>query len=458
MRGKLAMNEQRQIWTVSELTARIKEILETQFPAFWVEGEISNFRISSAGHAYFTLKDETAQLKAVLFKGKGRRVRFEPQDGLQVLAFGGLDLYAPRGEYQLVVELLEPKGLGALQLAFEQLKAKLAAEGLFDAERKRPLPRFPKKIGLVTSPGGAAIQDILQILSRRFADLHILIAPVRVQGEEAAGEIVAALQDLNSLGDLDVIIVARGGGSLEDLWAFNEEAVARAIATSKVPVISAVGHETDVTVADFVADLRAPTPSGAAELVVEEKQAVVKWLADLYDRLTRSVRHRIRRHQEQVEFLARRRVLVDPTRPVRDLERRLDDLTARLSAGLSVARQEARHRALLATNSLLSLSPLARISSVAQLLDQVSGCLHSGIRHSTERARDRLRTAAGQLDSLSPLAVLRRGYSLTRLPSGEIVRSGRQVSIGSFIEVLLHEGTLGARVTEVKERDDRPQV
>ena len=452
------MSEDRHVWTVSELTARIKERLEAEFPAFWVEGEISNFRVSNAGHAYFTLKDETASLKAVLFKGKARRVRFEPADGLHVLAFGGLDLYAQRGEYQLVVELLEPKGLGALQLAFEQLKAKLAAEGLFAPARKRPLPRFPRKLGIVTSPGGAAIRDILQIISRRFADLHIVIAPVRVQGEEAAREIVAGIQDLNSLGDLDVIIVARGGGSLEDLWAFNEEVVARAVAGSKAPVISAVGHETDWTIADFVADLRAPTPSGAAELVVEEKEAVGELVADLYDRLKRVVIQRIARHRERVESLARRRVLTDPARPVRDLERRLDELTARLAAGLTAARREAHHRALLATNSLLSKSPLARISSTATLLEQLDGRLHSGIRHSAERMRHRLRTAVGQLDSLSPLAVLRRGYSLTRLPSGEIVRSGRQVGPGSEIEVLLHEGTLGARVTKVRERDDRPQV
>jgi len=452
------MSDEQRIWTVSELTARIKEVLEAQFPAFWVEGEISNFRTSSAGHAYFTLKDETAQLKAVLFKGKGRRIRFEPEDGLQVLAFGGLDLYAPRGEYQLVVELLEPKGLGALQLAFEQLKAKLAAEGLFDPERKRPLPRFPRKIGVVTSPGGAAVRDILQIIARRFADLHIVIAPVRVQGDEAPGEIVEALHDLNRLGDLDVIIVARGGGSLEDLWAFNDEAVARAIAASKVPVISAVGHETDVTIADFVADLRAPTPSGAAELVVEEKETVTLGLVGLYDRLTRSARQRVLRHRERVELLARRRVLTDPARPVRDLARRLDELTARLAVGLVGARREARHRALLATNSLLSRTPLARISGGAQLLDQVGGRLHSAMEHSAERARHRLGTVVGQLDSLSPLGVLRRGYSLTRLPSGEIVRSSRQVEPGRDVLVLLHEGTLGARVTEVRERDDRPQV
>jgi exodeoxyribonuclease VII large subunit len=452
------MNATRHVWTVSELTARLKELLEAQFPAFWVEGEISNFRISGAGHAYFTLKDEASQLRAVLFKSKARRVRFEPGDGLQVLAFGGLDLYAQRGEYQLVVELLEPKGLGSLQLAFEQLKAKLAAEGLFDPGRRRPLPRFPKKIGVVTSPGGAAIRDILKILSRRFADLHIVIAPVRVQGEEAPFEIVGGLQDLNRLGDLDVIILARGGGSLEDLWAFNDETVARAIAASKVPVISAVGHETDVTIADFVADLRAPTPSGAAELVVEEKQAVVESLLGLYDRLRRAVSQQVSRYRERVELLRRRRVLTDPARPLRDRERRLDELTGRLNMAVVARGREARHRVSLATNSLRSGSPLARISSGAALLDQIGGRLYATIARAAERERERLRAAAGQLDSLSPLAVLRRGYSLTRLPSGEIVRSARQAPPGSAVEILLHEGTLGCRVTEARERDDRPQV
>ncbi len=452
------MNENRPVLTVSELTARIKELLEAQFPAFWVEGEISNLRVPASGHAYFTLKDEFAQIKAVLFRNRSRRVRFEPEDGLHVLAFGSLDVYAVRGEYQLVVELLEPKGLGALQLAFAQLKARLAAEGLFDQARKRSLPRFPRRIGIVTSPTGAALRDILKVLHRRFADLHLLIAPVRVQGEEAPGEVVQALVDLSRVEDLDVIIVARGGGSLEDLWAFNEEAVARAIAASKVPVISAVGHETDVTIADFVADVRAPTPSGAAELVVQEKAAVVAELGDLRSRLIRSVSQRVERHQAVLDALVRRRVLMDPARPLRDLHRRMDDLSLGLAAGLRGCGARARQRMLLATNALYSRTPLARIVAGARLAEQLEGRLRVGAAHAVERSRHRLGSAVGQLDSLSPLSVLRRGYSLTRLPTGEIVRSGRQVGRGSPIEVLLHEGVLDCLVEKVRERDDRLQV
>src|SRR5216684_3755323 len=262
---------ERRVYTVSELTGQIKGTLEGAFPAVWVEGEISNLRMPSSGHAYFTLKDEGAQLSAVLFRGRGRRVRFEPEDGMHVLAFGGLDVYAARGQYQLVVELMEPQGLGALQLAFEQLKRKLEAEGLFDEGRKRKLPVFPRVIGIVTSPTGAAIRDMLNIIGRRFGDLHILIAPVRVQGDGAPGEIIQALLNLQAVAELDVIIVGRGGGSIEDLWAFNDEGVARAIVDCRVPVVSAVGHEIDVTIADLVADARAPTPSAAAALVVPKK-------------------------------------------------------------------------------------------------------------------------------------------------------------------------------------------
>jgi len=301
----------RAVLTVSELTARLREALEERFPAVWVEGEISNYRLYGSGHAYFTLKDADAQLRAVLFRNRMRRIRFEPTDGLHVMAFGSIEVYPQRGEYQLVVELLEPKGLGALQLAFEQLKARLQAEGLFDPARKRELPRFPRKIGIVTSPSGAAIRDMLRVIGRRFGELHIVIAPCRVQGEGAAAEIAQGLRELNGLGDVDVIIVGRGGGSLEDLWAFNEEVVARAIAASKVPVVSAVGHEVDFTIADFVADLRAPTPSAAAELVVREKQAVVDALVQLRARLERVA-----------------------ARPLRDLERRVDELTVRLRRGM----------------------------------------------------------------------------------------------------------------------------
>ena len=450
---------ERVVCTVGELAMRIKAQLEDQFPAVWVEGEISNLRIPSSGHAYFTLKDDTAQLRCVLFRGRGRRVAFQPEDGMQVLAFGGLDVYLARGEYQLVVELLEPKGVGALQLAFEQLKRRLEAEGLFDAARKRPLPPFPRTIGIVTSPTGAAIRDMLHVIDRRFADLRILITPVRVQGEEAPGEIVAALRDLQAVEDLDVIIVGRGGGSIEDLWAFNDERVARAIAGCRVPVISGVGHETDFTIADFVADLRAPTPSAAAELVVQEKLQVARALVSLYEALKQAMASRLERDRERVEVLGKRRVLTDAARALRDLYRRVDELTSRLTRAVRGSERQATHRLSLARNALRSLNPVARIANGTVLLAQLRGRLASAAVHSVKVSQHRFDAAVGRLDSLSPLAVLGRGYSLTRLlPSGVIVRSAAQTRPGDAIEILLHQGAVEARVERLKERDDRHQV
>jgi exodeoxyribonuclease VII large subunit len=449
---------ERRVFTVSELTLGLKATLEEAFPAVWVEGEISNLRTPGSGHAYFTLKDEGAQLSAVLFRGRGRRVRFDLEDGMQVLAFGGLDVYAARGQYQLVVEMMEPKGLGALQLAFEQLKRKLEAEGLFDEARKRPLPAFPRVIGVVTSPTGAAIRDILNIIGRRFGDLRIIIAPVRVQGDEAPGEVVKALENLQTVPDLDVIIVGRGGGSIEDLWAFNDEGVARAIAACLVPVISAVGHETDFTIADFVADLRAPTPSGAAELVVREKLVVIETLADLYARLKQAVTSEVAAYRERVVFLSRRRVLTDPARALRDLHRRLDELQGRLRLGLRSSQRQVRHRVALATGALRSRNPLARIAGDVALLTQLRGRLIASAAHSMKASRSRFAQTVGRLESLSPLGVLARGYSVTRLPSGAVVRSAGQVAVGDPLEILLYQGALGARVTDVKERDERHQV
>jgi exodeoxyribonuclease VII large subunit len=450
---------ERVVCTVSELVMRIKETLEDRFPAVWVEGEISNLRTPSSGHAYFTLKDDAAQLRCVLFRSRGRRVAFQPEDGMQVLAFGGLDVYAARGEYQLIVELLEPKGVGALQLAFEQLKRKLEAEGLFEAGRKRALPPFPRTIGIVTSPTGAAIRDMLHVIDRRFADLRVLITPVRVQGEEASGEIVRALRDLQEVPDLDVVIVGRGGGSIEDLWAFNDERVARAISGCRVPVISAVGHETDFTIADFVADLRAPTPSAAAEVVVREKLHVVRALGETYEALKQAMAFRLRRERERLDGLGRRRVLTDATRALRDLHRRLDELTTRLALGARHQRRSGVHRLSLARNALRSLNPVARIANGTVVLSQLRGRLASAGAYRVKIARHRFDAAVGQLDSLSPLAVLGRGYSLTRLlPSGAIVRSAAQTRPGDAIEILLRQGALDARVERLKERDDRPQV
>ena len=429
------MSTARAVLSVSELTRRLQEVLEERFPAVWVEGEISNYRLYGSGHAYFTLKDAESQIRAVLFRNRGRRIKFEPGDGLHVMAFGSIEVYPQRGEYQLVIELLEPKGLGALQLAFDQLKTRLAAEGLFEQARKRELPRFPRKIGVVTSPSGAAIRDILRVIGRRFGDLHIVIAPCRVQGDGAAEEIVQGIRDLNALGGVDVIIVGRGGGSLEDLWAFNEEAVARAIAASKVPVVSAVGHEVDYTIADFVADLRAPTPSAAAELVEREKPAVVESLAQLRARLER--------------FAAR---------PLRDLERRVDELTARLRREMRNEVGRAHHRLALATRALRASDPVARMARDRHRLETLQSRMATLIHRRRDRARYALQTAVGRLDSLSPLAVLGRGYSLTRTPAGEIVHSPAQVRVGDPIRVLLQRGSLDAQVTETKEQDDRPQV
>ena len=429
------MSTGRAVLTVSELTRRLQEVLEDRFPAVWVEGEISNFRLYGSGHAYFTLKDADSQIRAVLFRNRGRRIKFEPADGLHVMAFGSIEVYAQRGEYQMVIELLEPKGLGALQLAFEQLKTRLQAEGLFDQTRKRELPRFPRKIGIVTSTSGAAIRDILRVIGRRFGELHIVIAPCRVQGDGAAEEIAQGIRDLNALGGVDVIIVGRGGGSLEDLWAFNEELVARAIVGSKVPVVSAVGHEVDFTIADFVADLRAPTPSAAAELVVREKQAVVDSLGQLRARLER--------------FAAR---------PLRDLERRVDELTARLRRAMRTELGRANHRVALSTRALRASDPVARVARDRHRLENLQSRMTASLNRRRDRARYALETAVGRLDSLSPLAVLGRGYSLTRTATGEVVRSPAQVNVGDAIRVLLHRGSLDARVTDTRERDDRPQV
>ena len=452
------MTGERSVLTVSELAAQLAAMVEERFPAVWVEGEISNFKVYQSGHAYFTLKDDSAQMRCVLFRNRARRIRFTPGDGLHVLAFGSIEVYAQRGEYSLVVELLEPRGLGALQLAFEQLKERLSGEGLFDAGRKRPLPRFPRKIGIVTSPTGAAIRDMLRVIGRRFGEIHIVIAPARVQGEGAAQEVAQGVRDLNALGDVDVIIVGRGGGSLEDLWAFNDEMLARTIAASKVPVISGVGHEVDFTIADFVADLRAPTPSAAAELVVREKQAVAESVAGLTRRLRVAAARALVRQRDRLLSMQRRRVLTDPARPLRDLERRLDDARARLRRAMTAAVRHAAHRVELSTQGLRNQSPVLRTLDNRRQLTRLQAQLTRGAARELDRSRHRLRAAAGRLDSLSPLAVLARGYSLTRTPDGAVVRSARQVGAGDDVSVLLHEGSLDCRVTATKERDERPQV
>jgi exodeoxyribonuclease VII large subunit len=452
------MSAERRVLTVAELSEQLRAVIEERFPTVWVEGEISNFKVYSSGHAYFTLKDATAQIRAVLFRNRMRRIRFEPRDGLHVLALASVEVYAQRGEYQLVVEILEPRGVGALQLAFEQLRTRLEAEGLFDARRKRALPRFPRRIGIVTSPSGAAVRDMLRVIGRRFDGLSIVVAPVRVQGEGAGAEIAQGLADLNALGEIDVIIVGRGGGSLEDLWAFNEEVVARAIASSKVPVISAVGHEVDFTIADFVADLRAPTPSAAAELVVREKQAVVDAVADLGRRLGRAMTRHLEAERARLRALAGRRVFMDAARPLRDWQRRVDEASRRLDRGMRGRLRNAAHRLEIATAGLRRMSPVTRVAGDRRQFEQLRVRLGAASTRRIDRGRERLTSVSGRLHSLSPLAVLGRGYSLTRLPSGAIVRSARDAPTGATVTVLLHDGDLSCRVEESRGADGRAEV
>ncbi len=439
----------RAIFTVSELTREIKDLLEMTFSDLWVEGEISNLRVPPSGHAYFTLKDDLSQIRAVLFKGQARHLRFNPEDGLQVICRGRVSLYEKRGEYQLILEAMEPKGIGALQLAFLQLKERLEKEGLFDAGRKRPLPMLPQKIGIVTSPTGAVIRDMLHIIDRRFENVHILLYPVRVQGEGASSEIAAGIDYLNQHQDVDVIIVGRGGGSLEDLWAFNEEAVARAIHRSRVPVVSAVGHETDYTIADFVADLRAPTPSAAAELVVRDKRETKNAIHSLTIRLESRMLQALQEVRTRLSHL--RRIMGDPKKRIEEHLLRVDERANRMILIMSWTMKRDREQYLHHRSNLFLRNPLQRIQNVRLLLSQREKELAQNTRHGIEIRKKRLEGMLGKLDSLSPLAILRRGYSITRkTPSLQIVRSASQVREGEKVEVRLHEGTLLCGVERAK--------
>jgi exodeoxyribonuclease VII large subunit len=438
----------RSILTVSQLTSEIRLLLERSFENVWVEGEISNLRLPGSGHLYFTLKDEKAQIRGVMFRLQNRLLKFEPRDGLQVIGYGRVTVYEPRGDYQIILDYLEPKGLGALQLAFEQLKEKLAAEGLFDPARKRPIPHLPQRIGIVTSSTGAAIRDILHIIDRRFANVQVLLYPVRVQGQGAAQEIAQAIQALNQLSDVDVMIVGRGGGSLEDLWAFNEEIVARAIFSSRIPVISAVGHEIDFTIADFVADLRASTPSAAAELVVRNKVELMQNLENLKRALLQSFRSMLEIQQERLFSLKER--LTDPRRRLSDLRIRLDDLSSRLAYSLRQGLRCQEDRFRLQRESLLLLNPAKRLEEYSQKFAQVMRRLTVSLQRELRISRQRIEGVMGKLFTLSPLGVLERGYSITRLlPSREIVRQAEDLEVNSLVSVKVHRGEFTAWVEGV---------
>ncbi len=422
-----AQGEGRKVYSVSELTGEVKALLEAAHPQVYVRGEISNFYRHSSGHIYMTLKDEHAQLMAVFFKGSNLRLKFEPENGMDVIACGRLTVYEPRGEYQINVEFLEPAGVGALQMRIEQLKKKLAAEGLFDEKRKREIPEFPAEIAVVTSPQGAAIRDFLKVTRTRFPAQHIVIFPALVQGEEAPAEIVQAVRDANETGGFDVLVVTRGGGSLEDLMAFNDEGVARAIVGSDIPVISAIGHERDFTIADMVADFRAATPSQAAEKVTPSRVEILAWLDDARERLER-----------------RARSLVE------DLSQELDDISSALAAGASGRLKELGGELREMAGRLRSLSPGHVLVRRREVLEQLLGRVSAAAARRVAEAGDRLKALGATLNALSPLAVLERGYAIAfSLPGREVIKEASQVKPGDDIEVRLAKGNVRAKADKI---------
>jgi exodeoxyribonuclease VII large subunit len=441
----------RRILHVRELVAQVRGLVEQEYRDIWVEGEISNLRPAPSGHMYFTLKDADAQLSVVLFRRQAMLLRFRPQDGLHVLVRGQVSLYEQRGQIQLVGETMEPVGAGSLQLAFEQLKEKLKAEGLFDQARKRPLPPFPRTVGIVTSPTGAVIRDFLNIVSRRHSGLNVLLCPVSVQGESSAGEIEAGLACLNAAGLVDVIVVARGGGSLEDLAPFNSERVARAIAASRLPVVSAVGHETDFTIADFAADLRAPTPSAAAELITEAQHNIAEHLARLNHRLDRAARFQILQARQRLARVPASRAESRMATLLHRLEQRLDDLGFRMESAIR-QRIQARQRyvAELAA-AVMRRDPRQQLAQVRGRFEACRTRLDGTLERTIGSARARLGALDARLNSLSPLRVLDRGYALVMDAHGVLVRSARQLAPGDSATTRLADGSFESRVTEIRE-------
>jgi exodeoxyribonuclease VII large subunit len=441
---------QRRIYSVSELTGEIRGLLEDHFPFLWVEGEISNFRVPASGHYYFVLKDENSQIRGVMFRSQQRWMRFQPEDGLKVLCQARVSVYEPRGEYQLLVDFMEPRGVGALQLAYEQLKKRLEAEGLFDPEHKRAIPFLTQRLGVVTSATGAAIRDIIRVVRERYSNLEIYLYPAKVQGEGAAAEIARGIDTFNEEFPVDVLIVGRGGGSWEDLWAFNEEAVVRAIFRSHIPVISAVGHEIDVTLSDLVADVRAPTPSAAAEMVTQHKEALESLVANLNQRLEGRIRQTVNLAGERLD--SRKKRLRHPTARLADLRLRLDEQAQRLEFA---ARQRLRSEGqifLRLRDNLLHLSPSRRLSEARGLLGQCWHRLELFWGQSLQKKRQNLERSLTQLDGLSPLGILARGYSITTTwPKEKVIRSTRQVREDDTVKVRLHEGSLRCNVVRVEE-------
>jgi len=436
------------IYTVSTLSEEIKNLLEAHFDFVWVEGEISNFRSPLSGHFYMVLKDEKAQIRAVMFRPQTRYLKFMPQDGMKVIVRGRVAIYEPRGEYQVILDYMEPLGVGALALAFEQLKKKLAAQGIFDDSVKKPLPFLPQRVAVITSPTGAAIRDFLKIIRRRFANLEIIVVPVKVQGEGAAAEMVEALDLANRELDVDVIVLTRGGGSLEDLWAFNQEELALAIRASRVPVMSAVGHEIDVTISDLAADLRAPTPSGAAELLVVEKETLKQQIMQLQARIQAGLKTELVGLREKLRFLSKG--LRDPRKRLADSWLRLDEMESRLSRMVSFVIMDRKRSLAAGERALILHSPLKTIAGLKRQIDFQSRSVAMMVARKVKDCRMGISMLQEKLKDMSPLSVLGRGYSIARkLPEKWVVRSSSQVNKGDRVSVKLAEGELECLVEKI---------
>ena len=442
---------QRRVWTVRDLMAAVRTRMEREFTDVWIEGEISNYRPAESGHLYFTLKDENSQLRVVVFRSQARLLRFKPADGMAILARGRLTVYEPRGEMQLSAEFLEPKGAGALQVAFEQLKAKLAAEGLFEASRKKSIPAFPRRVGVVTSQRGAAIQDMLNILRRRHRGLNVLIYPAQVQGSGASSEVAGGVRYFNRAKNVDVIVVARGGGSLEDLAAFNDEGLARTIAASELPVISAVGHESDFTIADFVADLRAPTPSAAAELVIESRHRIQETVDALRTRIQRAARYQLLMSRQRLTQLSQHGAFARMQQALGRRAQRVDELVFRM-AGAHRKQLQAYRRRLDVAGARARAHDLRRVLEVMKRdLHANEHALAATLRGNLQRLRSGVEQAQGRLHALSPLNILERGYALVFDASGKLVKDAAQVSAGDEIRARLHRGEILAKVERSEE-------
>ncbi len=443
-----ALFAERRVLSVTDVTEQIKDTLESEFFALHVQGEVSNYKRHQSGHWYFTLKDSHSQLRAVFYKQWNRLMRFEPENGLEVRLRGRLSVYEPRGEYQIIVEVMEPLGVGALQLAFEQQVRRLAAEGLFDEARKRKLPILPRRVGIVTSAVGAALRDMLQILERRNRGIHVIIAPVRVQGSGAAREIVDAIRLLNKHAkrEIDVIIVGRGGGSIEDLWAFNEEAVARAIYESDIPIVSAVGHETDYTIADFVADYRAPTPSAAAEIVAAESSDLAERIERLQNGLARALKHTLLVRKSQLRDLIESRGFAETANTVLSLSAKCRELERRAAEALG-KRVSSRSSNLLDLRRRLEATDFrALIAIKSSRLDAIDQRLNRAIQKRLDTQRHALAVSASKLDMLSPLAVLGRGYALVKDETGALVSRAAMVEPGQKLALRFEDGEVDCRV------------